>query len=60
MARSRDPKKDYHSKEEMTVATDATALVYEPESVVNVGFIKNDSYEKGPDSWISWVSCRWY
>ena len=50
MARSRDPKKDDHSKEEMTVATDATALVYEPESVVNVGFIKNDSYEKGPDS----------
>ena len=35
---------------DVTVATDATALVYEPESVVNVGFIKNDSYEKGPDS----------
>lgn len=50
MAQSRDPKKDDHSKEEMAVATDATALVYELESVVNVGFIKNDSYEKGPDS----------
>ncbi|MXQ92028.1 hypothetical protein E5288_WYG009858 [Bos mutus] len=50
MARSRDPKKDDHSKEEMAVATDATALVYELESVVNMGFIKNDSYEKGPDS----------
>lgn len=50
VARSRDPEKDDCSKEEMAVATDATALVYELESVVNVGFIKNDSYEKGPDS----------
>ena len=50
MAQSRDPKKDDCSKEEMAVATDATALVDEPESMVNPGFIKNDSYEKGPDS----------
>ena len=49
MARSRDPEKDDRSKEEMAVATDATALVNEPESMVNPGFIKNDSCEKGPD-----------
>ena len=49
MAQSRDPKKGDRSKEEMAVATDATALVNEPESMVNPGFIKNDSCEKGPD-----------
>ncbi|OWK02881.1 hypothetical protein Celaphus_00010507 [Cervus elaphus hippelaphus] len=65
MARSRDPEKDYRSKEEMAVAADAAALVdgkggagvgqaelelQEPESMVNLAFVKNDSYEKGPDS----------
>ena len=49
MAQSRDPKKGDHSKEEMAVATDATALVNEPESMVKPGFIKNDSCEKGLD-----------
>ncbi|XP_007168813.2 ubiquitin carboxyl-terminal hydrolase 19 isoform X3 [Balaenoptera ricei] len=52
MARSRDPEKDDRSKEEMAVAADAAALVdgKEPESMVNLAFVKNDSYEKGPDS----------
>ncbi|CAI9172065.1 unnamed protein product [Rangifer tarandus platyrhynchus] len=55
MARNRDPKKDDYSKEEMAVATDATALVDEPESMVNPGFIQNDSCEKGPDSPVALV-----
>uniref|UniRef100_A0A8C4LSG1 Ubiquitin carboxyl-terminal hydrolase 19 n=1 Tax=Equus asinus asinus TaxID=83772 RepID=A0A8C4LSG1_EQUAS len=44
VARSRDPEKGDRSKEEMAVAADA------PESMVNLAFVKNDSYEKGPDS----------
>ncbi|KAG3270441.1 ubiquitin specific peptidase 19, transcript variant X14 [Ictidomys tridecemlineatus] len=50
VAQIRDPGKDDHVKEEMTVATDAATLVDEPESMVNLAFVKNDSYEKGPDS----------
>ncbi|KAM5153960.1 ubiquitin carboxyl-terminal hydrolase 19 isoform 15-T15 [Callospermophilus lateralis] len=52
VAQIRDPGKDDHVKEEMTVATDAATLVdgKEPESMVNLAFVKNDSYEKGPDS----------
>ncbi|KAL2803858.1 ubiquitin carboxyl-terminal hydrolase 19 isoform 11, partial [Daubentonia madagascariensis] len=52
MARSRDPGKDDRGKEEMAVAADAVTLVdgKEPESMVNLAFVKNDSYEKGPDS----------
>ncbi|KAM4864107.1 ubiquitin carboxyl-terminal hydrolase 19 isoform X15 [Urocitellus parryii] len=52
VAKIRDPGKDDHVKEEMTVATDAATLVdgKEPESMVNLAFVKNDSYEKGPDS----------
>nr|XP_058931108.1 ubiquitin carboxyl-terminal hydrolase 19 isoform X3 [Kogia breviceps] len=52
MAPSRDPEKDDRSKEEMAVAADAAALVdgKEPKSMVNLAFVKNDSYEKGPDS----------
>ncbi|KAM4864109.1 ubiquitin carboxyl-terminal hydrolase 19 isoform X17 [Urocitellus parryii] len=50
VAKIRDPGKDDHVKEEMTVATDAATLVDEPESMVNLAFVKNDSYEKGPDS----------
>uniref|UniRef100_A0A7N5KBK6 Ubiquitin carboxyl-terminal hydrolase 19 n=1 Tax=Ailuropoda melanoleuca TaxID=9646 RepID=A0A7N5KBK6_AILME len=50
MARSRDPEKGDRSKEEMAVAADAITLVAEPESMVNLAFVKNDSYEKGPDS----------
>nr|XP_044992252.1 ubiquitin carboxyl-terminal hydrolase 19 isoform X9 [Jaculus jaculus] len=50
--RNRDPGKDEHAKEEMAVGADAAALVdgKEPESMVNLAFVKNDSYEKGPDS----------
>lgn len=47
---SRDAEKSDRSKEEMTVAADAAVLVDEPESMVNLTFVKNDSYEKGPDS----------
>ncbi|XP_027789440.2 ubiquitin carboxyl-terminal hydrolase 19 isoform X17 [Marmota flaviventris] len=50
VAQIRDPGKDDLVKEEMTVATDAATLVDEPESMVNLAFVKNDSYEKGPDS----------
>nr|XP_035131380.1 ubiquitin carboxyl-terminal hydrolase 19 isoform X40 [Callithrix jacchus] len=52
MVRSRNPVKDDCVKEEMTVAADAATLVdgKEPESMVNLAFVKNDSYEKGPDS----------
>nr|XP_027789439.1 ubiquitin carboxyl-terminal hydrolase 19 isoform X9 [Marmota flaviventris] len=52
VAQIRDPGKDDLVKEEMTVATDAATLVdgKEPESMVNLAFVKNDSYEKGPDS----------
>ncbi|XP_035131365.1 ubiquitin carboxyl-terminal hydrolase 19 isoform X31 [Callithrix jacchus] len=50
MVRSRNPVKDDCVKEEMTVAADAATLVDEPESMVNLAFVKNDSYEKGPDS----------
>ncbi|XP_049496379.1 ubiquitin carboxyl-terminal hydrolase 19 isoform X4 [Panthera uncia] len=52
MARSRDPEKGDRSKEEMAEAADALTLVdgKEPESMVNLAFVKNDSYEKGPDS----------
>nr|XP_054406772.1 ubiquitin carboxyl-terminal hydrolase 19 isoform X32 [Pongo abelii] len=52
MVRSRNPGKDDCAKEEMAVAADAATLVdgKEPESMVNLAFVKNDSYEKGPDS----------
>uniref|UniRef100_A0A2K6LDC4 Ubiquitin carboxyl-terminal hydrolase 19 n=1 Tax=Rhinopithecus bieti TaxID=61621 RepID=A0A2K6LDC4_RHIBE len=50
MVRSRNPGKDDRAKEEMAVAADAATLVDEPESMVNLAFVKNDSYEKGPDS----------
>nr|BAG59098.1 unnamed protein product [Homo sapiens] len=50
MVRSRNPGKDDCAKEEMAVAADAATLVDEPESMVNLAFVKNDSYEKGPDS----------
>nr|XP_012323124.1 ubiquitin carboxyl-terminal hydrolase 19 isoform X2 [Aotus nancymaae] len=52
MVRNRNPVKDDCVKEEMTVAADAATLVdgKEPESMVNLAFVKNDSYEKGPDS----------
>uniref|UniRef100_A0A2K5F391 Ubiquitin carboxyl-terminal hydrolase 19 n=1 Tax=Aotus nancymaae TaxID=37293 RepID=A0A2K5F391_AOTNA len=50
MVRNRNPVKDDCVKEEMTVAADAATLVDEPESMVNLAFVKNDSYEKGPDS----------
>uniref|UniRef100_A0A2I3LZ36 Ubiquitin carboxyl-terminal hydrolase 19 n=1 Tax=Papio anubis TaxID=9555 RepID=A0A2I3LZ36_PAPAN len=50
MVRSRNSGKDDRAKEEMAVAADAATLVDEPESMVNLAFVKNDSYEKGPDS----------
>ncbi|XP_021573298.1 ubiquitin carboxyl-terminal hydrolase 19 isoform X8 [Carlito syrichta] len=50
MAQSTDPGKDDHIKEGMAVAADAATLVDDPESMVNLAFVKNDSYEKGPDS----------
>ncbi|KAK2503977.1 hypothetical protein MC885_016005 [Smutsia gigantea] len=50
MAQSRDPEKGDCSREETTVVTDAAALADEPECMVNLAFVKNDSYEKGPDS----------
>ncbi|XP_025232174.1 ubiquitin carboxyl-terminal hydrolase 19 isoform X11 [Theropithecus gelada] len=50
MVRSRNSGKDDCAKEEMAVAADAATLVDEPESMVNLAFVKNDSYEKGPDS----------
>ncbi|XP_025232178.1 ubiquitin carboxyl-terminal hydrolase 19 isoform X14 [Theropithecus gelada] len=52
MVRSRNSGKDDCAKEEMAVAADAATLVdgKEPESMVNLAFVKNDSYEKGPDS----------
>nr|XP_028699960.1 ubiquitin carboxyl-terminal hydrolase 19 isoform X15 [Macaca mulatta] len=52
MVRSRNSGKDDRAKEEMAVAADAATLVdgKEPESMVNLAFVKNDSYEKGPDS----------
>ncbi|XP_050996647.1 ubiquitin carboxyl-terminal hydrolase 19 isoform X1 [Acomys russatus] len=50
MVRSRDPEKDEHGKEEMAVGPDSATLMDEPESMVNLAFVKNDSYEKGPDS----------
>uniref|UniRef100_A0A8C2VCT9 ubiquitinyl hydrolase 1 n=1 Tax=Chinchilla lanigera TaxID=34839 RepID=A0A8C2VCT9_CHILA len=50
MAQSRDPGKDSHVKEERAGAASAAALADEPESMVNLAFVKNDSYEKGPDS----------
>uniref|UniRef100_A0A8I5ZMS3 ubiquitinyl hydrolase 1 n=1 Tax=Rattus norvegicus TaxID=10116 RepID=A0A8I5ZMS3_RAT len=50
MIRNRDPEKDDHFKEEMAVGADPAALADEPESMVNLAFVKNDSYEKGPDS----------
>uniref|UniRef100_A0A2K6PZ87 Ubiquitin carboxyl-terminal hydrolase 19 n=1 Tax=Rhinopithecus roxellana TaxID=61622 RepID=A0A2K6PZ87_RHIRO len=50
MVQSRNPGKDDRAKEEMAVAADAATLVDEPESMVNLAFVKNDSYEKGPDS----------
>ncbi|XP_062971303.1 ubiquitin carboxyl-terminal hydrolase 19 isoform X17 [Cynocephalus volans] len=49
MAQSVDPGKDDHVKE-MAVAADVGTLVDEPEPMVNLAFVKNDSYEKGPDS----------
>ncbi|XP_062971302.1 ubiquitin carboxyl-terminal hydrolase 19 isoform X16 [Cynocephalus volans] len=51
MAQSVDPGKDDHVKE-MAVAADVGTLVdgKEPEPMVNLAFVKNDSYEKGPDS----------
>ncbi|XP_069906910.1 ubiquitin carboxyl-terminal hydrolase 19 isoform X17 [Oryctolagus cuniculus] len=52
MALDRDLGKDDHVKEEMAAAADAATLVdgKEPESMVNLAFVKNDSYEKGPHS----------
>uniref|UniRef100_A0A2I3FUK5 Ubiquitin carboxyl-terminal hydrolase 19 n=1 Tax=Nomascus leucogenys TaxID=61853 RepID=A0A2I3FUK5_NOMLE len=50
MVRCRNPGKDDCAKEEMAVAADGATLVDEPESMVNLAFVKNDSYEKGPDS----------
>nr|XP_055133520.1 ubiquitin carboxyl-terminal hydrolase 19 isoform X37 [Symphalangus syndactylus] len=52
MVRCRNPGKDDCAKEEMAVAADGATLVdgKEPESMVNLAFVKNDSYEKGPDS----------
>uniref|UniRef100_A0A2K6C5F0 Ubiquitin carboxyl-terminal hydrolase 19 n=1 Tax=Macaca nemestrina TaxID=9545 RepID=A0A2K6C5F0_MACNE len=50
VVRSRNSGKDDRAKEEMAVAADAATLVDEPESMVNLAFVKNDSYEKGPDS----------
>ncbi|XP_012925476.1 ubiquitin carboxyl-terminal hydrolase 19 isoform X6 [Heterocephalus glaber] len=49
---SRDSGKDGHVKEEMVEPADVAALSddKEPESIVNLAFVKNDSYEKGPDS----------
>ncbi|XP_033615680.1 ubiquitin carboxyl-terminal hydrolase 19 isoform X10 [Fukomys damarensis] len=49
---SRDPGKDAHVKEEMIEPADVAAVAddKEPESMVNLAFVKNDSYEKGPDS----------
>ncbi|XP_038177925.1 ubiquitin carboxyl-terminal hydrolase 19 isoform X5 [Arvicola amphibius] len=50
MVRNRDPENNDHVKEEMAVGADSAALVDDPESMVNLAFVKNDSYEKGPDS----------
>ncbi|XP_023561668.1 ubiquitin carboxyl-terminal hydrolase 19 isoform X15 [Octodon degus] len=50
MAQSRDPGKDNRVTEEIAGAANVTALADEPESMVNLAFVKNDSYEKGPDS----------
>ncbi|XP_023561641.1 ubiquitin carboxyl-terminal hydrolase 19 isoform X7 [Octodon degus] len=52
MAQSRDPGKDNRVTEEIAGAANVTALAdgKEPESMVNLAFVKNDSYEKGPDS----------
>lgn len=50
IVQNRDPEKEDQVKEEMAVGADSTALVEEPESMVNLAFVKNDSYEKGPDS----------
>lgn len=52
MVQNRDPEpeKEDQVKEEMALGADPTALVEEPESMVNLAFVKNDSYEKGPDS----------
>lgn len=52
MVQDRDPEPEQEDqvKEEMALGADPTALVEEPESMVNLAFVKNDSYEKGPDS----------
>ncbi|MEJ1285810.1 ubiquitin specific peptidase 19 [Cricetulus griseus] len=50
MVRNRGHEKDDHIKEEMAVGADSATLMDEPESMVNLAFVKNDSYEKGPDS----------
>lgn len=52
MAQSRDPEKGGCPREEMAVVADATALAHEPESMVNLAFVKNNLYEKGPDSMV--------
>ncbi|XP_062056836.1 ubiquitin carboxyl-terminal hydrolase 19 isoform X16 [Lepus europaeus] len=49
MALNRDLGKDDPVKEEMAAAADAATLVDEP-AMVNLAFVKNDSYEKGPDA----------
>ncbi|XP_075403454.1 ubiquitin carboxyl-terminal hydrolase 19 isoform X5 [Tenrec ecaudatus] len=48
--RSRDAGKGDQSKEEAVVTADAATLADDPESMVSLAFVKNDSYEKGPDS----------
>ncbi|XP_006770648.1 PREDICTED: ubiquitin carboxyl-terminal hydrolase 19 [Myotis davidii] len=50
LTRSRAPEKGDRSREEMAVAADAASLVDEPEPMVSLAFVKNDSYEKGPDA----------
>ncbi|XP_070247355.1 ubiquitin carboxyl-terminal hydrolase 19 isoform X16 [Myotis yumanensis] len=52
LTRSRAPEKGDRSREEMAVAADAASLVdgKEPEPMVSLAFVKNDSYEKGPDA----------